>query len=49
LVTIGSYGDVGGALGYLMEITDKKPIDAYQRADANAFREYLRSRGLSAM
>ena len=31
-----------------MEVTDDKPIDAYQRADANAFREYLRSRGLSS-
>ena len=41
----------GGArrsVGYLMEVTDDKPIDAYQRADANAFREYLRSRSLSS-
>ena len=41
----------GGArrsVGYLMEVTDDKAIDAYQRADANAFREYLRSRGLSS-
>ena len=41
----------GGArrsVGYLMEVTDDKPIDAYQRSDANAFREYLRSRSLSS-
>ena len=36
------------AVGYLLEVTDDKPIDAYVRADANAFREYLRSRGLSS-
>ena len=34
------------AVGYLMEVTDDKPIDAYVRTDANAFREYLRGRGL---
>jgi hypothetical protein len=37
----------GGAhrsVGYPMKVTDDKPIDAYQRSDANAFREYLRSR-----
>jgi site-specific recombinase XerD len=41
----------GGArrsVGYLMEVTDDKPIDAHQRSDANAFREYLRSRSLSS-
>ena len=26
------------AVGYLLEVTDDKPIDAYVRADANAFR-----------
>ena len=36
------------AVGYLLEVTDDKPIDAYVRADANALREYLRSRGLSS-
>jgi integrase len=36
------------AVGYLLEVTDDKPIDAYVRADANAFREFLRSRGLSS-
>jgi integrase len=36
------------AVGYLLEVTDDKPIDAYVRADANAFREYLRGRGLSS-
>jgi site-specific recombinase XerC len=36
------------AVGYLLEVTDDKPIDAYVRADANALKEYLRSRGLSS-
>ena len=36
------------AVGYLLEVTDNKPIDAYVRADANALREYLRGRGLSS-
>jgi integrase len=36
------------AVGYLLEVSDDKPIDAYVRADANAFREYLRGRGLSS-
>ena len=36
------------AVGYLLAVTDDKPIDAYVRADANALREYLRSRGLSS-
>ena len=36
------------AVGYLLEVTDDKPIGAYVRADANAFREYLRGRGLSS-
>ena len=36
------------AVGYLLEVTDDKPIDAYVRADANALREYLRGRGLSS-
>ena len=35
-------------VGYLLEVTDDKPIDAYVRADANSLREYLRSRGLSS-
>ena len=35
-------------MGYLLEVTDNKPIDAYVRADANALREYLRGRGLSS-
>ena len=41
-------GGVHRSVGYLMEVTDDKPIDAYQRADANTFREYLRSHGLSS-
>ena len=36
------------AVGYLLEVTDDKPIDAYVRADANALREHLRGRGLSS-
>ena len=36
------------AVGYLLEVTDDKPIDAYVRTDANALREYLRGRGLSS-
>ena len=33
---------------YLVEIAGDKAIDAYVRADANALRNYLRGRGLSA-
>jgi len=36
------------AVGYLLEVTDDKPIDAYVRTDANGLREYLRGRGLSS-
>jgi len=36
------------AVGYLLEVSTDKPIDAYVRADANALREYLRGRGLSS-
>ena len=36
------------AVGYLLAVTDDKPVDAYVRADANALREYLRGRGLSS-
>ena len=36
------------AVGYLLEVTADKPIDAYVRTDANALREYLRGRGLSS-
>jgi integrase len=36
------------AVGYLLEVADDKPIDAYVRADANALREHLRGRGLSS-
>jgi integrase len=36
------------AVGYLLEVSADKPIDAYVRTDANAFREYLRGRGLSS-
>ena len=36
------------AVGYLLEVADDKPLDAYVRADANALREYLRGRGLSS-
>ena len=33
---------------YLVEIAGDKAIDAYVRANANALRNYLRGRGLSA-
>ena len=36
------------AVGYLLQVAKDKPIDTYVRADANAFREYLRGRGLSS-
>jgi len=36
------------AVGYLLEVTDDKPIDTYVRTDANALREHLRVRGLSS-
>ena len=36
------------AVGYLLEVTDDKPIDAYVRTDANVLREYFRGRGLSS-
>jgi integrase len=35
------------SIGYLLEVTECKPIDAYQRKDANALREYLKERGLA--
>jgi integrase len=35
------------AVGYPMEVAGDKPIDLYSRSDANAFREYLKARGLS--
>ena len=36
------------AVGYLLEVAEDKPIDAYVRSDANALREHLRGRGLAA-
>ena len=36
------------SVGYLIEVTTDKPIDAYVRADANALRDHLRARGLSS-
>ena len=36
------------AVGYLLEVADDKPLDAYVRTDANALREYLRGRGLAS-
>ena len=36
------------AVGYLLEVAEDKPLDAYVRSDANALREYLRGRGLSS-
>jgi hypothetical protein len=39
----------GGArrsVGYLMEVTDDKPIDAYQRSDANRFQWSFRDIGI---
>ena len=35
------------AVGYLMEVAGDKPIDLHSRSDANAFRGYLKARGLS--
>ena len=35
------------SIAYLLEVTECKPIDAYQRKDANALREYLKERGLA--
>ena len=35
------------SIGYLLEVTDDKPLDAYDRKDANALREYLKERGLA--
>lgn len=35
------------SVSYLLVVTKDKPIDAFVRTDANAFREYLRARGLS--
>ena len=35
------------SIGYLLEVAECKPIDAYQRRDANALREFLRERGLA--
>ena len=34
--------------GYLLVVSKDKPIDAFVRADADAFREYLRARGRSS-
>jgi len=36
------------AVGYLLEVADDKPINAYVRSDANVLREYFRGRGLSS-
>ena len=36
------------AVGYLLEVADDKPLDAYVRSDANALREHLRGRGLAS-
>ncbi len=35
------------SVGYLLEVTSDKPIDTLVRQDANALREYLKSRGLA--
>ena len=35
------------AVGYLLDVTADKPIDAFFRSEANALREYLRGRGLA--
>jgi integrase len=35
------------SIGYLLEVTDDKPLDTYDRKDANALREYLKERGLA--
>ena len=35
------------SVGYLWEVSEDKPLDAYERSDANALREYLKGRGLA--
>ena len=35
------------SIGYLLEVSEDKAIDTYERKDANALREYLKSRGLA--
>ena len=35
------------SIGYLLEVTEDKHLDYYDRADANAFREFLKGRSLT--
>lgn len=35
------------SIGYLLEASENKPLDAYVRTDANALREFLKERGLA--
>ncbi len=35
------------SIGYLLEVVDDKPIDAFERQDANALRDYLKERGMA--
>ena len=35
------------SIGYLLEVSENKAIDIYDRKDANALREYLKARGLA--
>ena len=35
------------SIGYLLEVSEDKAVDIYERKDANALREYLKGRGLA--
>ena len=35
------------SIGYLLEVSEDKAVDTYDRKDANALREYLKGRGLA--
>ncbi|MAI19072.1 MAG: hypothetical protein CBC71_09415, partial [Rhodobacteraceae bacterium TMED111] len=35
------------SIGYLLEVSQDKAVDTYERKDANALREYLKGRGLA--
>ena len=35
------------SISYLLEVSKDKPVDTYERQDANALREYLKGRGLA--
>ena len=35
------------SISYLLKVSKDKPVDIYERKDANAFRDYLKSKGLA--